>query len=53
MEENQITQIAYSEEELAGQRKQKSRNRVFGVLLGLSLILVAILIAEIVCLITK
>jgi len=49
----ELQQIAYSEAELAEQKKQKSRNRVFGVLLGISLLLAAILIAEIVVLITK
>ena len=53
MEEKQFAQIAYSEEELAQQKKQKSRNRVFGILLCLSLLLTAVLIAEIVCLITR
>ena len=49
----ELQQIAYSEAELAEQKKQKSRNRVFGVLLGISLLLATILIAEIVVLITK
>ena len=53
MEERQVTQIALSEEELRQQKNQKSRNRVFGILLCVGLLLTAILVAEIVCLITK
>ena len=51
MEEQGIQQISYSDEELESQKKQKSRNRVFGILLSLCLLLFAIFVAEVVILI--
>ena len=53
MENNQIPHIIVSDEELAAQKKQKSRNRVFGILLGIIVLLSAIAIAEFIVLITK
>lgn len=53
MEEQQFTQHIYSEEELTLQKKQKSRNRIFGIVLGVVILLAAITIAEIIILITK
>lgn len=53
MENTSLPEIAYSEAEMAEQKKQKSRNRIFGIVLGLVVVLVTILIVEIVCLITK
>ena len=51
MEELDFQNMSYSEEELAEQKKQKGRNRIFAVLLGLALLLTAVLITEIVLLI--
>lgn len=53
MENTPLPQISYSDEELAEQKKQKSRNRIFGIVLGLVVVLATILIVEIVCLIAK
>ena len=52
MEEKQTLEDV-SPEALKAEKEQKSRNRIFGIVLGLVLVLVTILIVEIVCLITK
>jgi len=51
MENNKPT--AYSNEELIEMKKQKSRNRIFGILLIVAIALLAILIYEIVALATR
>lgn len=48
MEENKTT--AYSNEELEAIKKQKSRNRIFGILICVAIILFGILIYEIIAL---
>ena len=50
--ENENIQHIYSEEELAEQKKQKSRNRVFGILVGLVVLLSIISVIEFVWLVT-
>ena len=53
MEDNKVITHIYSDEELAEQKKQKSRNRVFGILLGLSILFAAIAIFEFVWLVAR